>query len=53
MNLNEVEILYTKEQIAARVAELARQISSYAGSDLLVLGILKGAFIFMADLVRR
>ena len=33
MNLNEVEILYTKEQIAARVAELARQISEdYAGA---------------------
>jgi len=54
MNLNEVEILYTKEQIAVKVAELARQISEdYAGGDLLVLGILKGAFIFMSDLVRQ
>jgi hypoxanthine phosphoribosyltransferase len=54
MNLNEVEILYSKEQIAARVSELGRQIGKdYAGGDLLVLGILKGAFIFMADLVRQ
>ncbi len=54
MNLNEVEILYSKEQIAARVSELGRQIGKdYAGGDLLVLGILKGAFIFMSDLVRQ
>lgn len=54
MNMNEVEVLYSQEQIAARVAELGRQIAAdYAGQDLLVVGILKGAFVFMADLVRR
>ncbi len=54
MNLNEVEILYSQAQIEVRVAELGRQIAAdYAGKDLLVLGILKGAFIFMADLIRK
>lgn len=54
MNLKEVEILYSKEQIDTRVAELGGQIAAdYAGGDLLVLGILKGAFVFMADLVRQ
>ena len=45
--------LFTVEQIQARVRELAGKISSdYAGKDLLVVGILKGAFMFMADLVK-
>ncbi len=45
--------LFTVEQIQARVRELAAKISSdYAGKDLLVVGILKGAFMFMADLVK-
>lgn len=40
--------------IEARVASLAKEISAaYAGRELVVVGILKGAFIFMADLVRR
>lgn len=42
------------ERIAGRVCELAEQISSdYEGKDLLVVGVLKGAWVFMADLVRR
>jgi hypoxanthine phosphoribosyltransferase len=47
--------LYTEEQIAERVSELARRISDdYAGSgDLWMVGVLKGAFIFLADLARR
>jgi hypoxanthine phosphoribosyltransferase len=48
------EILFPKAIIERRVGELAGQISSdYAGRELLVVGILNGAFIFMADLVRR
>jgi hypoxanthine phosphoribosyltransferase len=48
------EILFSKEIIERRVRELAGQISrDYGGRELLTVGILKGAFIFMADLVRR
>ncbi len=48
------EVLVSKEQLEARVAELAAQISTdYAGRDLLVVGVLKGAVFFIADLVRQ
>ena len=48
-------VLISEAEIENRVAELAEQISSdYAGTDGLVLiGILKGAFIFLSDLSRR
>lgn len=47
------EVLLTKEAIRDRVAELAKEISSdYAGKSLTVVGILKGSFVFMSDLVR-
>lgn len=48
-------IVYDEEQIARRVAEMGREISAaYAATDdLLALGLLKGSFIFMADLVRH
>jgi hypoxanthine phosphoribosyltransferase len=47
-------VIITAEQIKARVRELGAQISKeYAGKNLLMIGILKGAFIFMADLVRK
>ncbi len=46
-------ILLTKDSIAARVSELATRIErEYRGQELIVTGILKGASIFMADLVR-
>jgi hypoxanthine phosphoribosyltransferase len=46
-------IVYTKEQIAARVKELGEEITtSYPDGELLVLGLLKGSFIFLSDLVR-
>jgi hypoxanthine phosphoribosyltransferase len=45
--------LISREDIARRVEELAGQISrDYAHRDLVVVGVLKGAFIFLADLVR-
>ena len=45
---------YTAEQIATRVAELGRAISAaYPDEELLVLGLLKGSFIFLSDLVRQ
>jgi hypoxanthine phosphoribosyltransferase len=48
-------VLISEARIADRVAELARQISAdYAGVDeLLLVGVLRGAFIFLADLARR
>jgi hypoxanthine phosphoribosyltransferase len=46
-------VLFTHEQIQARVAELGRQISrDYAGKSLLLIGVLKGIIFFMADLMR-
>lgn len=47
------EILLGEEQIAARVHELGEAISlDYAGRTPLLVGVLKGVFIFMADLLR-
>jgi hypoxanthine phosphoribosyltransferase len=47
-------ILISKDQIDARLDALAAQIDSdYAGSDLLLVGVLKGAVMVMADLSRK
>jgi hypoxanthine phosphoribosyltransferase len=49
----QIESLYTASEIAARVAVLGAQITSdYAGKSLVVLAVLKGSFVFAADLVR-
>jgi hypoxanthine phosphoribosyltransferase len=46
-------ILYSREEIAARIAELARQIDrDYQGKTLFLVGVLKGSFLFIADLIR-
>jgi hypoxanthine phosphoribosyltransferase len=46
-------VLLTREQIAARVQELGAEITrDYAGRQPLLIGVLKGAFVFMADLAR-
>ena len=51
-NLN-LEIMYSAAQIQARVAEIGAEIArAYTGKDLVVIGILKGSCIFMADLIR-
>lgn len=48
------QVLLSEEQIAQRVAEMGAQISQdYAGKDLMLVCILKGANIFLADLVRQ
>lgn len=47
------EVLYTKEEIDAKIKELATQIDrDYADKDVLLIGVLKGAVMVMADLSR-
>jgi hypoxanthine phosphoribosyltransferase len=54
LNKEEVDILFTEEEVKQKIRELGEQISlDYAGEELLVVGILKGAFVFMADLIRH
>lgn len=49
-----IEVFIPAARIAERVAELGAQISSdYAGQSVVVVGVLKGSFMFMADLVRH
>ena len=46
-------ILFTEEQVRDRVHELGEAISrDYAGMEPLFVGVLKGCFVFMADLMR-
>jgi hypoxanthine phosphoribosyltransferase len=47
-------IIYSQEDIARRVGEMGREITEHypQGEDLLVVGLLKGSFIFLADLAR-
>jgi hypoxanthine phosphoribosyltransferase len=48
------EILLTEDRIRSRIAELCRRIESdYEGRDLLLIGVLKGAIMVMADLARE
>jgi len=48
------EVLITAEEIKEKTAELARQITAdYQGKDLLLVCILKGGLMFLADLMRR
>src|SRR5512140_662897 len=48
-----VDVLIPADRIAARVVELGEQITrDHAGHALVVIGVLKGSFIFLADLVR-
>ena len=47
------EILVTEEALKARVAELGRRISEdYRGKELLLIGLLRGAIVFLSDLMR-
>jgi len=51
----QLEVIFSQEDIAKRVKEMGEQIAKdYAGKgdDLVVVGILKGSFVFMADMVR-
>jgi hypoxanthine phosphoribosyltransferase len=47
------QVLITKTELETRIAEMGTQISAdYAGQDPLLVGVLRGVFVFMADLVR-
>jgi len=49
-----LDLLYSAEQIKTRVAELGAAITSdYAAKDLVLIGVLKGSCVFMADLMRE
>ena len=48
------EVLIDEERLRGRIAELGEEVSlDYAGRDLLLVGVLKGAVFFMADLMRH
>ncbi|WP_256369975.1 phosphoribosyltransferase, partial [Granulicella sp. S190] len=48
-----MEILFSKQQIADRTREIGAQISAdYHGQSIVLIGVLKGAAIFLADLAR-
>jgi Hypoxanthine-guanine phosphoribosyltransferase len=45
--------IVTQEQMRMRIRELGRQITAdYAGKELILVGVLKGAYAFYADLAR-
>ena len=48
------EVLFTEEQLKQKVAELGAQITAdYQGKNPLIVSVLKGSYVFMADLTRR
>ena len=52
--VGEGSVQISEKQLAKRIAELGQEISKdYQGKDIHVIGVLNGAFLFMADLVRQ
>ena len=52
--MNELKLLLSRDEIAARVVDMGKQITrDSAGESLVFIGVLKGAAIFLSDLVRR
>jgi hypoxanthine phosphoribosyltransferase len=52
--MSELKVLFSREQIAKRVTELAAEISrDFAGESVIFIGVLKGAAIFLSDLARQ
>lgn len=53
MDVQKKKVLYSREEIGDKVSKLAEAISEdYRGRNVVLIGVLKGAFIFMADLIR-
>lgn len=51
--MDEIRVLIPAEELAKQVRRLGKKISAdYEGKEIIVIGVLKGAFIFMSDLVR-
>jgi hypoxanthine phosphoribosyltransferase len=51
--MERLRILFPRDQIAAKIAEIGAQIAAdYAGESVVLIGVLKGASIFLADLAR-
>ena len=54
MNKDILKVLVTEEELKAKVAEMGKEITEkFKGKEPIVVGVLKGSFIFMADLVRN
>src|SRR6201993_3145449 len=52
--MSELRVLISRQDVAKRVAELGAQITKdYAGESVILVGVLKGAAIFLADLARH
>ena len=51
-DLPAIDILFTAEEIAARVETLAGEIAATVAGDVVVIPVLKGGFVFAADLLR-
>ena len=50
----ELKLLFSQQEIARTVARLAREISAdFMNKEVVLIGVLKGAFVFLADLVRQ
>lgn len=54
MDAPELKLVFSEERIQERIGEIAAQISNdYAGSEVLVVGVLNGVFMFYADLLKK
>lgn len=52
--MNELKLLLSRDQIASRVVDMGKQITGeFSGESLVFIGVLKGAAIFLSDLVRN
>lgn len=49
-----LEVMYTADEIRGRISEMGRRITEdYKGAELVMVGVLKGSCVFMADLMRE
>ncbi|WP_394852120.1 phosphoribosyltransferase, partial [Vibrio cholerae] len=50
-----VEVMISEQEVAQRIRELGQQITEHyqGSSDLVLVGLLRGSFVFMADLARQ
>lgn len=54
MQMKDIEVLFSEQEVREQIRKIGRLVTEdYRGEELLVVGILKGAFIFMADLIRE